>query len=93
MGFKDVADIGRSLMRQGESASASQRRRWDETDPELRTKDEAGTWFCYLVQFDCDGRQWGTELWAHDHADAERRLEEMKATGRVLGQKMSSVPA
>jgi hypothetical protein len=78
------------------TVSLEEERRWRETAPELRIKgdgDDDRPWFCYLVQFACDGREWGTEIWAHDHADAERRLEIMKRTGRVLGQRMSSVPA
>jgi hypothetical protein len=76
-----------------ETVNLEATRRWRETDPELRLKNETGTWFVFSVQFECDGSTWGVDLWAHDHADAERRLEALKGSGRILGQKMSSVPA
>jgi len=71
--------------------SLEERRRWRETDPAFRMKDEEGTWFLFLAEFEHHGQTWCFELWAHDLEDAKRRLGSAQASARIIGQKVGEV--
>lgn len=71
--------------------SAARERR-DGPDPEFVWIDGRGQkWFAFAFGYEVDGREFGFQIWALNHADAERRLEAIRATGRVAGKVFAEV--
>lgn len=63
-------------------------------DPEFIRKDEYGRrLYCFLLDYQMDGSQYSTEVWAYDEAEAQRRVAAMRATLGYAGQLFSQVPA
>lgn len=66
----------------------------EKPDPEFIRKDEYGRpLYCFVLSFDMADRQYGTDLWAYDMADAEAKVAAMRESLRVDGQMFSVVPA
>ncbi|MER9356963.1 hypothetical protein NKI61_27360 [Mesorhizobium sp. M0514] len=63
-------------------------------DPEFIRKDEYGrSLYCFVLSFDMGHKQFGTELWAYDTADAEAKVAAMRESLRCDGQLYCVVPA
>jgi hypothetical protein len=61
-------------------------------DPEFVRRDEFGRpLYCFLIDYEMDGGSWGSELWAYDAADAEKRVEAMRASLTLAGQIYTSL--
>ncbi|WP_454855623.1 hypothetical protein [Rhizobium binxianense] len=65
-------------------------RSWrEESSPEaeFRTVDRLGRhMFCFLADYELDGRVFGISYWAYDIGDAERRLAHMRNSLTLRGQ-------
>lgn len=46
----------------------------------------AEKWFEFTCAFACDGAEYSFTIWALDFADADRRLDALKASAKVDGQ-------
>ena len=72
----------------------SERNRRAEPDPEfVKTDDYGRKLYTFLLEYEMDGKRWGTELWAYDEADAEARVKGMRESLVVSGKLYSTVPA
>lgn len=47
----------------------------------------------FCCTFNCDGSQWGFEIYADDWADAERRLTRLKQSAKIDGELHDKIPA
>lgn len=75
---------------------AAERNKRDAPDPQfVRTDDFGRPMYAYSVRYaTMDGKQWGgVTIWAYDFAEALRRMEAIRASGKVDGQLMAEVPA
>lgn len=74
---------------------AAERNKRDAPDPQfVRTDDCGRPMYCYSVRYAMDGKQWGgVKIWAYDFDEALRRMEAIRATGKIDGQLMAEVPA
>lgn len=73
---------------------ATERNKRDEPDPALVMRDDFGRLlYLFGLDYEFDGREWMTELWAYSFEDAEARVAAMRQSLKVVGQKMSEVPA
>ena len=62
--------------------------------PEYIRKDDFGRpMFCFLLSYEMDNRQWSTELWAYDLADAQNRVAAMRASLTCDGQIFQRIDA
>lgn len=72
----------------------AERNRRAAPDPEFVRKDDYGRpLYTFLLSYEMDGKQWSTEVWAYDFADAEARVAGMRASLKIDGQAYSQVPA
>lgn len=56
-------------------------------DADCQHRDDLGrTWKRFAVDWQCDGRNYTTHLWAFDEKDAERRLQALRSNAVVVGQ-------
>jgi hypothetical protein len=53
---------------------------------QLHRDDLGRTWKRFAVDWQCDGRNYTTHLWAFDEKDAERRLQALRSNAVVVGQ-------
>lgn len=68
--------------------SARRNKAADQPDPEFVSRD----FRTFIGRYEFDGAQWGVEIWARDHAEAERKMAAI-SSGKIDGQLMSIVPA
>ena len=63
-------------------------------DPEFVKHDDLGRpMYCYCVEYDMNGKQWGgVSIWAYDFEEALRRLEAIRQSSKVGGQLMATYP-
>lgn len=65
-----------------------------EPDPEFVMQDDYGRkLYTFLLSYEMDGKQWSTQVWAYDFADAEARVAAMRESLKVDGQLFGQVPA
>lgn len=63
-------------------------------DPEFVKRDDFGRkMFLFALEYEMGGDSWGAEVWAYDHEDAQRRVEAMRASLKVLGMMYRMAPA
>lgn len=63
-------------------------------DPEfVRTDDFGRKMYLFALEYRMDGDEWGCEVWAYDVADAQRRVDGMRQSLRILGQMYTAIPA
>lgn len=63
-------------------------------DAEFMHKDEFGRpMFTFLLNYEMDGHEWGLHLVAYDQADAQKRVEAMRASLEYCGQLYEVRPA
>ena len=55
--------------------------------PEQTVRDRGAEWRPFLVEFTTQEGDFTVELWAVDWVHAQDRLEELKATARIKGEK------
>ena len=61
--------------------------------PFVRQDDYGRRLYTFLLSYCIDGKQWSTEVWAYDFADAEARVAAMRESLRVDGQLFERFPA
>lgn len=49
-------------------------------------------WMQFSCEFEVDGERFGFTIWAENHNDAERRMNKLRSSARVLGQLYSVIP-
>lgn len=65
-----------------------------EPDPEFVRQDDYGReLYTFLLSYEMDGKQWSTQVWAYDFADAEARVAAMRESLKVDGQAFERLPA
>lgn len=63
-------------------------------DPEFIKRDDFGReMFLYTLEYEFDGGNWATELWAYSFEDAEARVVAMRASLTCKGQLYTALPA
>lgn len=71
----------------------AERNKREQPDPEFIRQDEYGRkLFVFLLNYEMDGKQWSTEVWAYDFADAEARVAAMRESLKVTGQLFDRIP-
>lgn len=72
----------------------AERNRRDGPDPEFIRRDDFGrALYLYGLDYEYGGKEWMTELWAYSFEDAEARVQGMRLSLKVMGQKHSETPA
>jgi hypothetical protein len=72
----------------------AERNKRAQPDPEHIRHDEYGRpLYEFLLSYDSDGKSFSTSIWAYDEAEAQQRVEGMRASLRYNGQVFSTVPA
>lgn len=72
----------------------TERNRRAAPDPEFVRNDDYGRpLYTFLLSYEMDGKQWSTEVWAYDFADADARVAAMRASLKVDGQAFGCIPA
>ncbi len=66
-----------------------------EPDEEFVKADEYGRkLYTFKYEFDhSDGHRYGFSIWAYDFADAEAKMDSIKASGRIIGKLYSTIEA
>lgn len=72
----------------------SERDRRNGPDPEFVRLDDAGRkMFAFSIEYKFEGEDWGANIWAYSMEDAQARLDSINASGSLMGQIYSEVPA
>ena len=67
--------------------SAEREKRKDQPNPKFILCDECGrTYYLFTLHYEMDGKSYAVDIWAEDFADADRRVEAMKASLVTGGQ-------
>lgn len=73
---------------------SAERNKRAEPDPQFVRQDDYGRkLYTFLLSYEMDGKQWATELWAYDEADAQARVDAMRQSLTVDGKLFGEVPA
>lgn len=67
---------------------AAERNKRDAPDPQFISTDDFGRpMYAYSLIYNMDEKLWGgVTIWAYDYPEALRRMEAIRATGRIDGQ-------
>lgn len=72
----------------------AERNKRTQPDPEFVRKDDYGRpLYLFTLDYEFDGGQWSTDLWAYSQDDAEARVAAMRSTLSVAGQIFGKIPA
>lgn len=72
----------------------AERNKREQPDEQFIRRDDFGRQMClFLLSYEMDHSSYHAEVWAYDFADAEKRVQGMRGSLRVLGQAYGQEPA
>jgi hypothetical protein len=82
MSVKNVIDL--NAVRNARSEPAS----------EFVHQDDYGRkMYVFLIDYEMDGKTFGSQIWAYDDADAEQRLAAIRSSAVIAGKLYEQIPA